>query len=304
MALKFANTNKQIGDKDKDGIHIEQFYILNYRCLKEKACPHSTPLCQKYCFGNCVFRHSDTPGKLKLSTEIQAEENYNISKSNDFVNEMDNLIKSKKGNTELYVRIHSIGEFYSYDYFLKWINIIALHDDVKFTAYVKSFDILDQFIRSKGTIPQNLNILLSIFPDTYSTYSINKIIWPKDKTKALIDDLQAQYKAIKYIVCGKEYFIDLLKKRITYHKEHPQQSKDILFCGAGTKLLKDESSKKIIESAEKLGLINRDAYCSKCKMCYVTSNGVKEIYALLRASSQLANLKEYINNPDFEYIDV
>lgn len=52
-----------------------------------------------------------------MGTELTAFENYRITLTETFVKEMDELIKATSGIKR--VRIHSIGEFYNYDYFLK-----------------------------------------------------------------------------------------------------------------------------------------------------------------------------------------
>lgn len=52
-----------------------------------------------------------------MGTELTAFENYRITLTETFVKEMDELIKATSVIKR--VRIHSIGEFYNYDYFLK-----------------------------------------------------------------------------------------------------------------------------------------------------------------------------------------
>ena len=45
---------------------------------------------------------------------------------------------------------------------------------VEFTAYVKVFDILKKYKDSGQPVPSNFNVLLSIYPDTWDTYKVDK----------------------------------------------------------------------------------------------------------------------------------
>ena len=107
MGLKFSKSNGLIDNS------IFDFYIPNSRCGVD-IWKGATELCIKYCYGNCVLRHTEDH---KMGTELTAFENYRITLTETFVKEMDELIKATSGIKR--VRIHSIGEFYNYDYFLK-----------------------------------------------------------------------------------------------------------------------------------------------------------------------------------------
>lgn len=188
MGLRFSKQNEFLNDE------IVDFYIPNFK-YKSEICVGATELCKKYCYGNCVYRHSDNPEKKTLSTETIAIENYKITKTESFVDDMDALIKKTGGISR--IRIHSIGDFYSYDYFKKWIKIIKRNPQKNFTAYVKNFEVLEEYKKNNGKIYDNFNILLSLFPDTYDKY----------KSKGGKNIL---------MVCSKNLFLIMVQKNMLY----------------------------------------------------------------------------------------
>lgn len=283
MGLKFAKGNRLLKDE------ILDFYIPNATC-QDGICEGATDLCKKYCYGNGVFRHSTDPHKKKLSTEIIAIENYEITKTIEFSNEMCKLIeevseKRKKKNRKLkWIRIHSIGDFYDYSYFLKWIEIINRNPDINFIAYVKNYDVLKEYKDNKGEVPGNFRVLLSIYPDTYDRYEA-------DGGKAYVDDLleqlQRYYKAKKYIVCSREYF----------YQEITKKNPDKVFCNGGTKMVCKYYG---LDARKFMKLFVPGQGCNECMKCY-TSDKCKSgssIYAVLRASGNLANLQTFLKKSD------
>lgn len=270
MGLKFAKRNKLLNSD------IENFYIPNFKC-KSEICIGATELCKKYCYGNCVYRHSDNPDKKMLSTEAVALENYRITQTDSFIGEMDTLIKKTCNISR--IRIHSIGDFYSYEYFLKWIEIIKQHPQINFTAYVKNFEVLEKYKKDNGKTYDNFNVLLSLYPDTYDMY---KSKGGKQYIDELFKELVSYYGAKIYIVCSREFF----RKAID---ERPSQK---YFCNGGTEMLSEWDKKLDINSYSNLFVPGEG--CDKCLKCY--SNKVcpkgATIYALLRASSKLANIED------------
>ena len=270
MSLKFAQNNKLL-----NGIY--DFYLPNYKC-DTQICKGATVLCIKYCYGNCVFRHSKDQSKKKLSTELIAKENYRISQTNSFVEEMNELIKKTKDVKR--IRIHSIGDFYDYQYLKKWISIITDNSDIQFTAYIKNFVVLEKYMEEKKKVPDNFNVLISIYPDTYDKY-FN--LGGKEYIEKLCDSLKKYYRAKIYIVCSRETFLEKIK--------NPDDNS--YFCNGGTQML---IKKYNLEEKEYENLFISDQGCNECLKCYSNDKCPEgsKIYAVLRASSQLANIQNLL----------
>ncbi len=286
MGLQFAKRNSLLKDE------ILDFYIPNPSCLPG-ICTGATELCIKYCYGNGVFRHSNNPDKRKLSTEVIALENYEITQSDTFIEQMCELIKEvsekrKKNNRPLkYIRIHSIGDFYDYAYFLKWIEIINTNKDIDFIAYVKNFNVLKEYKETGEDVPKNFKVLLSFYPDTYDRYE-------KEGGKAYVDKLFEElieyFHAKKYIVCSREFFLMEIKKKNT----------DKLFCNSGTKMLCFQY--KLTKKEYGNSFVPGEG-CDKCQKCYSDKRCPAgcSIYAVLRASGNLANINRFLKLKDNKY---
>lgn len=275
MGLKFAKRNNLLGD-------IVDFYIPNPKC-ENGICVGATDLCKKYCYGNGVFRHSKDPRKKMLNTEAIARENYRITKTDSFEEEMNSLIEKTLNLTRL--RIHSIGDFYDYEYFLKWMRVIEKNPSIQFTAYVKNFDVLIDYKNDNGVVYDNFNVLLSVYPDTYDKYENEG---GKDYIDSLFADLELYYKAKKYVVCSREYFRQEIKKH--------NGSK--FFCNGGTEMLLEwDESLKDQDFSE---LFTPGEPCYKCLKCYSTEKcpAGSSIYAVLRASSKLADIQGVLKRSD------
>lgn len=271
MALKFGNENALLSKG------IIDFYLPNPKCM-DGICNGATELCKRYCYGNGVFRHSEKPNNEMLNTEVIARENYEITKSHDFVDQMNDLI-AKSGEIKR-IRIHSIGDFYDYDYFLKWISIMNANKGIQFTAYVKNFDVLQQYMKNKKQVPDNFNVLLSLYPDTYDHYEAKG---GKKYIDGLFDEIIRYFNAKKYIVCSREFF----------HSEIEKKKPDKIFCNGGTQMLCDFYG---LESKKYEGLFVPGQGCDDCLKCYSNEKCPpgSEIYAVLRASSKLANLETFL----------
>lgn len=111
-----------------------------------KTCPNSTPQCRKWCYARKAERMY--PNVLPFRNR-----NHETSKQIDFVS----LIHSELGRsrTVKQVRIHESGDFYSEEYYNKWLSIARLNKDLTFYAYTK--------VVTLGTIkrPDNFILILS-----------------------------------------------------------------------------------------------------------------------------------------------
>lgn len=127
----------------------------------EETCPNATEACKKYCYAKKSER-------MYPSVRASRITNYALSMRQDFVSNMIKKIeefiskKSWKKDT-VYFRIHESGDFYSTDYFRKWIEIAKKFPNIHFAAYTKSFQFYDEV---KKEIPSNFVVRASIWWDT------------------------------------------------------------------------------------------------------------------------------------------
>ena len=78
------------------------------------------------------------------------------------------------------VRIHSSGDFYSQDYFDKWIDYCAENKDVEFWAYTKS---INYWVKRINKIPSNLILTASYggkYDNLISEYNLKNVIVIKE----------------------------------------------------------------------------------------------------------------------------
>lgn len=75
-----------------------------------------------------------------------------ISKAPGFTD----LINWEVGDKK-FVRIHASGDFYSFDYLLKWVRVAIWHPDTTFYCYTKSV----AFVKQLNWYPPNLRFIFS-----------------------------------------------------------------------------------------------------------------------------------------------
>jgi hypothetical protein len=81
------------------------------------------------------------------------ENRYQLSKTDDFVDAMNNEIRKKKPD---YVRVHDSGDYYSTAYLKKWIEIAIHNPNVRFYSYTNMVDMM-----LKASLPDNYDIIFS-----------------------------------------------------------------------------------------------------------------------------------------------
>ena len=264
MGIHFDKKNEALGN-------ILSFSLPNWKYNKGgvNICVHSTELCRKYCFGNSKFGNYEKP----MSVYIDAIDNYEETLKESFVEEMCNELK-KRDNKE--VRIHATGEFYNYEYFIKWVEIDKRNPEKNFTSYNKNFEILKRFMDESNTLPKNFNIIISIFPDTYDNYSDSNIL-NGEKVDDLIDELVNFYNSKKYIVCYSNEFNNKLRKA----------TKNDYFCGLKGKLSAEQEN---IDSNIYEYYFDENPKCDICMKCYSNEKAPARcnIYCVLRSTNGLA----------------
>ena len=166
--------------KSKTGEHA--FLIFNLPAIK--TCPEATQNCKRLCYARKAERIY--PNALQAR-----ENNYIASLKSDFVANMNTIIcgymeLSKNKNIPVYFRIHEAGDFYSPEYFNKWVNIMVMCKHFKnlhFNFYTKSIDFISEYFSSyeqfKANIP-NCGINISVWDDSPEKIHnfINSGKWP------------------------------------------------------------------------------------------------------------------------------
>lgn len=128
------------------GLRVFNFGIPAYKSATGKlTCPFAAE-CVKFCYAQ--------KGAYSWSNVKPVfEKRYELTKTDDFVNEMNKEIAKKKPD---YVRVHDSGDYYSKAYLDKWIEIAIHNPHVRFYSYTNSVELL------KATeLPDNYDIIFS-----------------------------------------------------------------------------------------------------------------------------------------------
>lgn len=176
------------GNMKLKGDEENAFLIWNLPACS--TCPFATSLCQKFCYAKKAER-------IYPSVSKSRNEQMEDSRNDDFVQNMVNTIKhylAKKliAGKIVYFRIHESGDFYSQEYFDKWVEITQQFPEVNFLAYTKSVKYVKE---TKQEIPSNFVIRFSVWADTKdSQKELAKELklpiytaFPKDELQAKVD---------------------------------------------------------------------------------------------------------------------
>ena len=117
------------------------------------------------------------------------EKRYNLTKSNIFIEAINDSIKAKKVDI---LRIHDSGDFYSNEYINKWITIAKENKDVIFYAYTKSIPLFE-----KNNLPENFIVIYS-----YGS-KVDNLIDPNKHRHSKIFDNESQLLKEGYINASK-----------------------------------------------------------------------------------------------------
>jgi len=137
---KLKKTSKALG------LRVFNFGIPAYKSASGKlTCPMADE-CVKFCYAK--------KGAYIWSNVQPAFENrYQLSKTDDFIDAMNNEIKRKKPD---YVRVHDSGDYYSKAYLQKWIQVAIHNPEVKFYSYTNMVDMI-----LNTSLPDNYDIIFS-----------------------------------------------------------------------------------------------------------------------------------------------
>ena len=137
---KLKKTSKALG------LRVFNFGIPAYKSASGRViCPMADE-CIMFCYAK--------KGAYIWSNVKPAFENrYQLSKTDDFIDAINNEIKRKKPD---YVRVHDSGDYYSKAYLQKWIQIAIHNPDVKFYSYTNMVDMI-----LNTSLPSNYDIIFS-----------------------------------------------------------------------------------------------------------------------------------------------
>mgnify|MGYP000073442685 CR=1 FL=1 len=137
---KLKKTSKALG------LRVFNFGIPAYKSASGKlTCPMADG-CIKFCYAK-------KGAYIWSNVKPAFEKRYELSKTDDFVNEMYAEIVKKKPD---YVRVHDSGDYYSKKYLDKWIDIANLFPEVRFYSYT---NMVQMFLDTK--LPDNFDIIFS-----------------------------------------------------------------------------------------------------------------------------------------------
>lgn len=170
MKIKKCELNQNIhlseGNIKSKGTNDIMF--LTWSLPSRETCPYSTSECRKRCFA----KKNETFKSVRESRGKNLAETYKNTFVADMIKHFEyHLQRPKSQNKLVIVRIHTSGDFYSLDYFKKWVEIanrFKNNSRILFQAYTKSMPILKEY-RDISDI--NIHFVWSIWHDTPQEYT-------------------------------------------------------------------------------------------------------------------------------------
>ena len=125
-------------------------------CRKDAPCKH---LCYA-CKGNFKY-----PNVTK--SHLNNYQHF-LNNPEDFFNEIKEFLKSPL-RIYSFFRWHASGDIISKEYFINMIKIADACPDIKFLAFTKQFEIINEYVKVFGisTIPNNLHIVFSMWDKNF-----------------------------------------------------------------------------------------------------------------------------------------
>ena len=137
---KLKKTSKALG------LRVFNFGIPAYKSASGRVICAMADECVDWCYAK-------KGAYIWSNVQPAFEKRYQLSKTDDFVDAMNNEIKRKKPD---YVRVHDSGDYYSKAYLQKWIQIAIHNPDVKFYSYTNMVDMI-----LNTSLPSNYDIIFS-----------------------------------------------------------------------------------------------------------------------------------------------
>ena len=137
---KLKKTSKSLG------LRVFNFGIPAYKSASGKlTCPFADA-CVKFCYAK-------KGAYIWSNVQPAFEKRYQLSKTDDFVNKMNQEIIKKKPD---YVRVHDSGDYYSNAYLRKWLAVAIHNPQVRFYSYTNCVSML-----KNANLPNNYDIIFS-----------------------------------------------------------------------------------------------------------------------------------------------
>ena len=137
---KLKKTSKSLG------LRVFNFGIPAYKSASGKlTCPFADA-CVKFCYAK-------KGAYIWSNVQPAFEKRYQLSKTDDFVNIMNQEIAKKRPD---YVRVHDSGDYYSRTYLDKWLAVAIHNPHVRFYSYTNCVEML-----KNANLPDNYDIIFS-----------------------------------------------------------------------------------------------------------------------------------------------
>jgi len=137
---KLKKTSKSLG------LRVFNFGIPAYKSASGKlTCPFADA-CVKFCYAK-------KGAYIWSNVQPAFEKRYQLSKTDDFVNIMNQEIAKKRPD---YVRVHDSGDYYSKAYLDKWLAVAIHNPQVRFYSYTNCVEML-----KNANLPDNYDIIFS-----------------------------------------------------------------------------------------------------------------------------------------------
>jgi len=137
---KLKKTSKSLG------LRVFNFGIPAYKSASGKlTCPFADA-CVKFCYAK-------KGAYIWSNVQPAFEKRYQLSKTDDFVNIMNQEIAKKRPD---YVRVHDSGDYYSRAYLDRWLAVAIHNPHIRFYSYTNCVDML-----KNANLPDNYDIIFS-----------------------------------------------------------------------------------------------------------------------------------------------
>lgn len=137
---KLKKTSKALG------LRVFNFGIPAYKSASGRVICAMADKCVDWCYAK-------KGAYIWSNVQPAFEKRYELSKTDKFVEAMNDEIKRKKPD---YVRVHDSGDYYSKAYLQKWIQIAIHNPNVKFYSYTNMVDMV-----LNTSLPDNYDIIFS-----------------------------------------------------------------------------------------------------------------------------------------------
>lgn len=124
-----------------------------------KTCRADAP-CKHLCYatkGNFKYPNVEKSHLENLAHFVTNKDAY----FNDIIEFLSGLVSYK------YFRFHSSGDIVNDDYFLGMIKVAKKCKNIKFLAFTKKFEIVNNYLKNGGVIPKNLKIVFSAWDKNF-----------------------------------------------------------------------------------------------------------------------------------------